>query len=308
MRCEYCAEKINENDLFCMNCGRRIVNPVPDHDKVPSAGIGNEFEEYSLDSSNGVLYDRESGRYVSFTPEKRKLSGRRYRFSQARVGSPANQVAGHLSIKHLSADENLIACPYCGNVYVPGEKYCINCGMPIEMKAQTDTSKGIPTSSLQDEFCRVMNRNSVTSFFMKYAVIFALYFPIFLLIGQVKEFKGFYDILNYFYIPMFYLYYVCLICLAAKRKYLQFSIAISLRMINSIIILFKDGDRMSSVFRMLIIAVVLVISVRAFILQMRSENTKKFYDVQTNVYCRKCGNPMSSDSLFCVSCGTKREV
>lgn len=213
-----------------------------------------------------------------------------------------------------SISNNSKRCKFCGNTMLENEKFCIHCGKTEQGKmAIKEETKNCDTNSLKQNLKNVFENNRILKAINKFALVFAFYYPINLIINNLKLAPDLIEVLENIDIIMFYGYYIALISLYANKKYIPLMIVIFLRMTNSIIHLCVGGFSIISVER---IAVILVLLFYIFKELKETQEYKKFENKYQEIKgsleaeikvktCTNCGEKISTSSVFCPKCGNK---
>ena len=201
-------------------------------------------------------------------------------------------------------------CEFCGNEMLESEKFCIHCGKTANGQTINETQN---KSTLKQELQKVFSKNKLLSILANFGVVFALYYPIKLILDSLAIAPDLVEILEYVNIIMFYGYYIALISLYANKKYMPLMLAMILRITNSIIIICEDGASAASIERIIIILIALFYVFQEFRkTQHYQEFENKYKTMKTNIEaeikvttCEKCGEKVSESSVFCPKCGSK---
>lgn len=204
-------------------------------------------------------------------------------------------------------------CKNCGAVIVDGEKFCIKCGTPTnarvpDINTEIKAPESNPTFSrkdrLQEDLTAAFRSNKFFDFFWKYAIVFALYYPIYLLMARIDGLSGLVEVLDYISIFGFYAYYVGLFALWSKKNYLPMLIAFAIRFLNSFILLFQSEVPISSICRIAVLVTAFVFVFKDFRTTGQYQNIKSSFDTKP---CPACGASVKANDKFCPKCGRKME-
>lgn len=164
--------------------------------------------------------------------------------------------------------------------------------------------KHFPTvqERLQDDLSCAFHSNKFFDFFWKYAIVFALYYPIYLLMARIDALSAVVEILDYISIFGFYAYYISLVALWSKKSYWPILAALTIRFVNSFIILFRTEVPISSISRIAILIPAIVFVFK----KLRITNPQQNYQDNFNTkHCPSCGASIEANDKFCLKCGRK---
>ena len=205
-------------------------------------------------------------------------------------------------------------CKSCGATIVGDEKFCIKCGTPVNENAapvKNDVVKPVEVKSsfsrkerMQEDLTAAFRSNKFFDFFWKYAIVFALYYPIYLLMARIDGLSGLVEVLDYISIFGFYAYYVGLVALWSKKSYLPMLIAFAIRFLNSFILLFQTEVPISSICRIAVLVTAFVFIFKDFRTTGQYQNIKSSFDTKP---CPTCGASVKANDKFCPKCGRKME-
>lgn len=263
--CKNCNKEYTQSLKFCPSCGSELVEKL-EGTPAEGAGVPSAAVEVKEDST--------------------------------KVENPVNEKK----------------CKNCGAIIIDGEKFCIKCGMPVNANAAGTNNEGIkqpninPAFSrkarLQEDLTAVFRSNKFFDFFWKYAIVFALYYPIYLLMARIEGLSGLVEVLDYVSIFGFYAYYIGLVALWSKKKYLPMLIAFAIRFLNSFILLFQTEVPISSICRIAVLVTVFVFVFKEFRTTGQYQNIKNSFDTKP---CPACGTSVKANDKFCPKCGRKME-
>lgn len=210
----------------------------------------------------------------------------------------------------IKKESKLNKCEFCGNEMLEDEKFCINCGRAVKEKISENKLNDCP---LKQAIQNIFVNNKLLNIISKFAIVFALYYPIVLILKNLKLATDLIEILNNIDVIMFYGYYIALISLYANKKYMPLMLAILLRVTNSIIHLCVSGFGIVSIER---ICVILILLFYLFKELKETEEYKKFENKYKEIkvgieaeikvkICPKCGEKISESSAFCPKCGNR---
>lgn len=227
--------------------------------------------------------------------------------------------ANEYSEKAESIVENPInekKCNNCGATIIDGEKFCIKCGTPANANDAPAlvNNEGVKPSEvkavfsrkdrLQEDLTAAFRSNKFFDLFWKYAIVFALYYPIYLLMARIDGLSGLVEVLDYISIFGFYAYYIGLVALWSKKSYLPMLIAFAIRFLNSFILLFQSEVPISSICRSAVLVTTFVFVFKDFRTTGQYQNIKRSFDTKT---CPACGASVKANDKFCQKCGRKME-
>lgn len=221
------------------------------------------------------------------------------------------------STKEENVIENSVnekKCKNCGAEIFDEEKFCIKCGTPVNGDSSPINNEDTKTPGqfqnlfskelLQRELVLAFRSNKFFNFFSKYAIVFALYYPIYLLMARKEGLSGLVEVLDYISIFGFYAYYVGLFALWAKKNYLPMLIAFAVRFLNSFILLFQSEMPVSSICRIAVLVTAFVFVFKDFRRTGQYQNIKSSFDTKP---CPACGASVKANDKFCPKCGRKME-
>lgn len=287
--CKNCNKEYTQTLKFCPSCGSELIEKVEgtpaDNAGAPSAAVSTQVES-----------------------------------------APKGE-----SIKSVTNDK---ACRNCGAIVMEGEKFCIKCGTPVKtesapvkaeptpVRAEPAPIKAEPTpvskdevkasdtqlntwkDRLQADLSNAFHSNSFFNFFWKYAIVFALYYPIYLLMARIRGLYDLVEILDYVSIFGFYAYYIGLIALWSKKNYMPILIAFAIRLLNSFILLFQTEVPISSICRIAVLVTAFVFVFKDFKTTGQYQNIRNGFEVKP---CPDCGASVKTNDKFCPKCGRKME-
>lgn len=205
-------------------------------------------------------------------------------------------------------------CSKCGSIVLSGENFCIRCGTPVN-SAETSQKNGNMLSEcdsplslkerLQEILNDIFNLNKISQFLYKYAFIFVFIYPVSLIVCRFFS-NDFSEVLNQISNITFYLYYIGLFALYAKKNYLFMLIAVFLRALNPVFAMIQTNLSFAHVSKLAIMAVFL------FCLFKEFSETQQYRDILAKlkidiITCPNCNSKISKSSSFCSKCGYKKE-
>lgn len=228
-------------------------------------------------------------------------------------------------------------CSKCGQRINKGDTFCTSCGTKYEdILEEKKTSKKVD-KKIQEEFvssenveCEknhfdddvdfsilksqielIFKNNKVLSFIMKFAVLFALCYPIYLIFKNNDYAVDLVTTLDNVGVLLFYGYYSSLMILYAQRRYTPLMLALVLRITNSCIIMYNNGVTIDSLSRFVIISFIIYFIYKEFSDTNEGKDFKnKYNEIKENLIpnqavkvCDKCGFKNAVDDLFCSKCG-----
>lgn len=203
-------------------------------------------------------------------------------------------------------------CEKCGSTIVDGAKFCLQCGNSLnnqethahseEVQSHEVTKSFSWKERLQEDLTCAFRSNKFLDFFWKYATIFALYYPIYLVISSVGEFSGLVESLDYISTFAFYTYCMGLIALFSKRNYSMMLIALAIRLLNSFIRVFQTVTPVYSICRIIVLVPVLVFLIKEFQTTGQSQNFKDCFNTRL---CSVCGGAVKGNDKFFPKCERK---
>lgn len=199
-------------------------------------------------------------------------------------------------------------CSNCGTEIIDNEKFCIKCGTPVHHDGADFHAEGTnrEKSGLKSELLKVFHTNKLFEFIWKYAAIFAVYYPVYLLMGRIDVLDGLEGILGNIGVVAFYGYYVGLLALYSKSNYLPMLIAFAIRFINSFILIFQPAGPISSLCRIAILIVAFLYIYKEFRETEEYRVIKTRLNVKTKI-CTQCGARVEKNDVFCPQCGNRME-
>ena len=203
------------------------------------------------------------------------------------------------------ADDGILRCSDCGVEIKENENYCIGCGAPITNKTKVEKTEATETGfGLQIELLEVFNSNKVMSFFLKYCMVFVLTYPIYSLMGRWDFLDDVYTFLTKFSIIFFFVYNIGLLATYANKRFLGLFIALALRLLNSVILIFQSASPWPSLFR---IGVIIISSIFVYQKLMTEDQRKSLVEhfKTSNHTCGKCGASVKASDAFCPKCGNR---
>ena len=267
--CKNCNKEYTQSLKFCPSCGSELIEKVEGTPAevagVPSAAVEVKNEAIKVEKA---------------------------------VENPANEKK----------------CKNCGSTIVGDEKFCIKCGtqvnagaIPLKNAEELKTpGQYHPTNKeqLQNGLMSAFRSNKFFDFFWKYAIIFALYYPIYLLMARIEGLSGLVEVLDYISIFGFYAYYIGLIALWSKKNYLPMLIAFAIRFLNSFILLFQSEVPISSICRIAVLVAAFLFVFKDFRTTGQYQNIKSSFDTKP---CPTCGASVKANDKFCPKCGRNME-
>lgn len=267
--CKNCNKEYTQSLKFCPSCGSELIEKVEGTPAevagVPSAAVEAKEEAIKVEKT---------------------------------VENPANEKK----------------CKNCGSTIVGDEKFCIKCGTPTnDMSAQEVKEEAVVSKvqypylhqeGLQDELKYALRSNKFFEFFWKYAIVFALYYPIYLLMARIDGLSGLVEVLDYISIFGFYAYYIGLAALWSKKNYLPMLIAFAIRFLNSFILLFQSEVPISSICRIAVLVTAFVYVFKVFKRTAQYQRIRSSFDTSP---CPVCGASVKANDKFCPKCGRKME-
>ena len=262
-------------NLFCETCGTRL--------------------------DKGTLFCHECGASVLTTPLPSPIP----EIIQApKADAPAKQEAP-------AEIQESIVCPNCRNKGKTGEIYCSYCGTPFNQPKEPQDnpiSQRALLSQAQSATAKFMQKNPFLAWFSKYAVVFAMYFPIYLLLTKIEGLEEIVDGLRNVYPIAFYAYFLAILSLFSHRNYHPILIALSLRFINAFIALTQQDD---TFYCTLAVAILALLFWGVYQLFSKTKDNGPANDSVLNVLglkekrCPLCGETIKNDDIFCPNCGNK---
>lgn len=301
MFCEKCGAQLGSEDTFCMNCGQKVLPCEPtESNNVTCDNCGEVFSatfdicphcgSVRKPSENDI--DKHIGLKCPMCNQSIKASD-----------SFCDHCGASLNADSVSdeTDDDVLRCSECGLEIKDGEKYCVRCGTPVHSTGKVEEPE---SSALQNELSKTINKNKISGFISKYAAVFAIIYPVYLICGNVTALNGIYNAIDFASTIMFYLYYFSLICLFANNKHLPLIIALGLRGLNSFIYIFSSGIGVSSVVRLVLIIPALIYLFKKYSVTEQYQNLKKNLNLETKT-CSQCGANVKVNDAFCPKCGKK---
>lgn len=243
--CPFCGNSLSPEDVFCNICGNKIPQPEGTKDE------GAQNRNCSI--CGCVLSGTDMFCPMCGSPQKSETD-------KVFKDSTEDQAQNAESDENAANDSTLNKnkCPACGNIAIFGEKFCINCGTLIEQEYSHTEELSNPNKSLQEAICEVSHKNSFFALFVRFAWLFALYFPTYAIISHIDPLSGLFNILENFSVIMQYLYFIALIVLYGNKKYVLLITALALRAIDSIWTICVSTEPISSVERLLVLLPLIV--------------------------------------------------
>lgn len=225
MYCEGCGNIVQDGHQFCMNCGMEIVYKKAEEQKSIETDIATEEN-----------------------------------VAEGLVANTEDVVVGN-GETHESFEHRGLYCSHCGFECVEGEKYCISCGSKLvkdEIKQEIEVVRE-EELLIQRELFNIFNSNRLLSFIMKFSWIFILVYPIYLLMGRFDEFGTLYENIENVSTVIFYAYHIGLLCSYANKNFIGLFVALSLRILNSGIIMCQSTSfPWMSIFRIAVICAMII--------------------------------------------------
>ena len=262
--CPFCGNPLSPEDAFCNICGNKI--PQPEMIKDESVQKKNCSKcGCALSETDMFCPMCGSPQEIAKDPDFEDLT------KEQSINSDMNNNA------EINPVTEKNTCPVCGSIAIPGERFCIQCGALIEKECQSTEVNQKSNTILQDAIYKFSHKNSFVSLFVRFAWIFALYFPIYAMTSHIDSLSGLFNILENFSVIMQYLYFIALIILYGNRKYVLLITALVLRAINSIWTICVTSEPISSVERLLVLLPLIVY------LSIRFSQTPEFYQLKSKI-------------------------
>ena len=199
-------------------------------------------------------------------------------------------------------------CEECGAPIMENEKFCIKCGTPVHHDSagsHEETSR--EKSGLQSELEKVFHANKLLKFIWKYAAVFVVYYPIYIIMERIDALDRLVEILDQIGVVAFYGYYIGLIALYSKSNYLPMLIAFAIRFINSFILIFRAAaGPIPSLCRIAILIIAFLHIYKEFRKTEEYQVIKTRLNLETKV-CTQCGARAKNNDVFCPQCGNRME-
>lgn len=238
--CPFCGNTISTEDAFCNICGGKLPQKETNRDEIA--------HEKKCSKCGSTLSETDTFCPICGSPQKREADDGIEDFTE---DQPTSDNADGNAENNSVLDGN--KCHVCGSIAIYGEKFCINCGAPIEQEVNRTGAVSNSNESLQKAIENIFQKNGLFSLFVRFAWIFALYFPIYAMIGHINSLSGLFNILENFSVIMQYLYFIALIALYGNKKYVILITALVLRAINSIWTICVSTEPIASVERLLVL-------------------------------------------------------
>lgn len=274
MFCEKCGTPIQKGDQFCMSCGTKVESQ--NINTVICQNCNTPFDyTYGVCPNCGTV--------------------------------PTSSDEASLEQKDSYIADDVLRCPDCGLEIQENEKYCIRCGTPITKSISTSevlNTEDNKLSQLQAELSNLFQSNKLFAFLAKYAIAFAMYFPIYLIMDKISALDAVTDIMHHIYALGFYGYYIAMIALFSEKKYMPILIAVTMRLINSIVYMFQGYTVVSSLCSITIYVALLIVFYRLFSKTSQFDKIKKNLNIETKT-CPGCGSSVKQNDAFCPKCGNR---